>query len=390
MEVRKMKFILAVVVCLWVRKGITKTKIPPLIFYMLVGILLGPFGLNVFEGGVLAQSNTLRKLALAIILLRAGTSLEISSLKAMQAESILLSFVPALFEAFAITLSMLLLTEFSLIESLMLAFIISAVSPAVVIPAMIKLKDKNLGTNKNIPDIILGAASLDDIFVMTIFTIILNIYSGQSSSIAKTLLHVPLTVMGGIVIGSLLAFCLKHLRHFLKIPKLFILLSAFLLLWLETNLPISSYLAIIAFGLGINHFRVIESLELKNYLNTIWAVGEIVLFMLLGASINLESLHLIRFSSLFLIIFGLVFRMIGVTLSLLGSHLNRKEKVFIMIANTPKATVQAALAGIPLSYGVAKGEHILALASFSIVLTAPLAAYFIDHSSQKLLSSESI
>lgn len=369
-----------------------KLRLPSLIGMIFAGILLGPHMLNLIDNSVLAISSDLRKIALIVILIRAGLSLDISDLKKVGRPAILLSFIPATLEIIAITFLAPILFGLSFIESLILASVIAAVSPAVVVPRMINLIDKGYGKKHAIPSMVMAGASVDDIYVIVLFTSFLDMYKGGSFHV-QNLIKVPFSIATGVIFGLIIGYILTiffkkvHMRDTLKV--LIIFSVSFLIMSFEPNInsiiPFSGLLAIMSLGISILKNYEKLALRLKNKFSKIWVFAEIVLFVLVGVAVNITVLKDASIYGIIIIFIALIFRLIGVFLSTIGTHLTSKEKLFTAFSYMPKATVQAAIGSIPLAEGVKNGNIILALAVLSILITAPLGAALIDNSYKKLL-----
>lgn len=374
----------------------TKIKMPGLLGMLILGIIIGPKGLNWIQPELLSISGDFRKIALIVILLRAGFGISKEDLNRVGKTAIKLSCIPGLVEGFFIAFASVKFLGFSFIQGGMLGFIIAAVSPAVVVPQMISFMEKGLGTNKGIPTLILAGASIDDVFAITIFSTFLGLYSGSEVNIGIKLLGIPISILLGIGLGAIIGFILikvfkkYHIRDTKKV--LLILGAAILLTSLETLLKskvdIAALLGVMTIG-----FIILEKLptvgkRLSIKLNKLWVFAEILLFVLVGAQVDVVVALNAGVLGILVILIGLVGRSIGVILSLLGTDLTWKERLFCVIAYVPKATVQAAIGGIPLSMGVASGDVILAIAVLSIIITAPLGAIGISTSSKRLLTVE--
>lgn len=370
-----------------------KLKLPSLIGMILSGILIGPYVFDLIDEKVLAMSADLRTIALIIILTRAGLTLNLDDLKKAGIRSILMSFIPATFEILAITIFGHLIFKISLLEAALLGSVLAAVSPAVVVPRMIKIIEKGYGNNKAVGQMILAAASIDDIYVIVIFTSILSLFTGSVNNSYISFLNIPISIILGIIIGYIIGIGISKLFKQIKLEKLekslFILATSMLIYYLELkiNSPIkySSLIAIMAMGMSINmnDEKLKEDIS-KNY-NNFWSIFEIFLFSLVGASINIVYAKNMWMIAIIIISLGLVFRMLGVFVSLLSSNLNKEERIFSMLAYLPKATVQAAIGGVALSYALEVGDLILSVAVVSILYTAPLGAFLIDKTYKKLL-----
>lgn len=356
---------------------------------LLTGIILGPYVLNMLDPNILAISGDLRKIALIIILTRAGLGLDLSALRKLGRPAILMCFLPATFELLGVLLLAPTLLDSSPLESLILGSVLAAVSPAVVVPRMVKLMDEGC---KGIPDLILAGASVDDVYVIVLFSTFIGMAQGQGANI-MSFVNIPISIFLGILIGLLLgyvlAFFFKNI-HIRDTSKVLIILSISLLLvvledFLTTSITFSSLIAIMFIGVGLKRNREVVAKRLSIKYGKLWVGAEVFLFVLVGATVNINYLSHVGFKALLLIILALIFRMFGVFVCLLKTKLNKKEKLFAMIAYTPKATVQAAIGGIPLSLGLACGDTVLTVAVLAIILTAPLGAFAIDLSYKKLL-----
>ena len=366
-----------------------KLKLPSLLGMLLTGIILGPYVLNILDPNILAISGDLRKIALIIILTRAGLGLDLSALRKLGRPAILMCFLPATFELLAVLLLAPTLLDLSPLESLILGSVLAAVSPAVVVPRMVKLMDEGY---KGIPDLILAGASVDDVYVIVLFSTFIGMAQGQGANI-MSFINIPISIFLGILIGLLLgyvlAFFFKNI-HIRDTSKVLIILSISLLLVvledsLTTSITFSSLISIMFIGVGLKKNREIVAKRLSIKYGKLWVGAEVFLFVLVGATVNINYLTHVGFKALLLIILALIFRMFGVFVCLLKTKLNKKEKLFAMLAYTPKATVQAAIGGIPLSLGLACGDIVLTVAVLAIILTAPLGAFAIDLTYKKLL-----
>lgn len=364
-----------------------KVKLPSLLGMLLTGIVLGPYVLNLIDSSILNISAELRKIALIIILTRAGLGLDISGLKKIGRPAVLMCFVPASFELVGMLLLAPRLLGMSLMEAAVMGAVLAAVSPAVVVPRMVKLMEEGYGTKKGIPQLILAGASVDDVYVIVLFTTFTGMMQGEGVSVLS-FVNIPVSIILGIIIGLGIGFVLaKYFEkvHIRDTSKVLIILSlSFLLVVAEdhltTAITFSALIAIMFLGVGLQRFREPVAKRLSAKYSKLWVAAEVFLFVLVGATVNIEYLGKVGVPALLVIVGALLFRMLGVFFCLLGTDLKPKEKLFTMMAYTPKATVQAAIGGIPLAMGFACGETVLA-----IVLTAPLGAFAIDLSYQKLL-----
>lgn len=369
-----------------------KVKLPSLLGMLLTGIVLGPYVLNLIDSSILNISAELRKIALIIILTRAGLGLDISGLKKIGRPAVLMCFVPASFELVGMLLLAPRLLGMSLMEAAVMGAVLAAVSPAVVVPRMVKLMEEGYGTKKGIPQLILAGASVDDVYVIVLFTTFTGMMQGEGVSVLS-FVNIPVSILLGIGIGIGIGFVLaKYFEkvHIRDTSKVLIILSlSFLLVVAEdhltTAITFSALIAIMFLGVGLRRFREPVAKRLSAKYSKLWVAAEVFLFVLVGATVNIEYLGKVGVPALLVIVGALLFRMLGVFFCLLGTDLKPKEKLFTMMAYTPKATVQAAIGGIPLAMGFACGETVLAVAVLAIVLTAPLGAFAIDLSYQKLL-----
>jgi NhaP-type Na+/H+ or K+/H+ antiporter len=371
----------------------TKIKLPGLLGMIIIGILIGPYGFNLLSEEILKVSADFRKIALIIILLRAGFGISKEDLKKVGAPAIRLSCIPGLFEGFAIAYSSMKIFGFNFIQGGILGFIIAAVSPAVIVPSMLDFMEKGLGERKGIPTLILAGASIDDVFAITIFSTFLGIYNGSQVNIGIRMLSIPISIILGMSVGVIIGIFLVKLfkKYSIRDTKkvLYIIGAGIFLTALEdlikSKIEIAGLLGVMTIG-----FIILESIphtgkRIGVKLNKIWVFAEILLFVLVGAEVNVGLALNAGTKGILLIGIGLVARSIGVSLSLLNTNLNMKERLFCIIAYIPKATVQAAIGAIPLSLGVESGDLILSIAVLSIVLTAPIGAIGIGLSGEKLL-----
>lgn len=372
-----------------------KIKLPGFLGMLATGIVLGPYVLNVIDGSILSISSDIRKIALVIILTRAGLSLDVFGLKKIGRSAIMMCFLPASFELVGMICLAPKLLGISVIKAAIMGAVLAEVSPAVVVPRMVKLMEEGYGTQKNIPQLILAGASVDDVYVIVLFTTFLGMIQGDGISVIR-FVNIPVSIVLGIVIGVfagwLLAYLFKnvHMRDTIKI--LIILSISFGLVDVENqmNTPItfSALIAIMFIGVSLQQYRKEVSIRLTAKYNKLWVAAEVFLFVLVGATVNINYLGNVEIKALFVIVGVLIFRMIGVLVCLLGTDLNGKERLFTMIAYTPKATVQAAIGGIPLSMGLKCGDIVLTVAVLAIIITAPLGAFAIDNTYRKLLKEE--
>lgn len=370
-----------------------KIKLPSLLGMLITGIVLGPYGLNLLDGSILGISADLRKIALIIILTRAGLGLDISGLKKIGRPAVLMCFLPASFELIGMILLAPKLMGLTTLEAAIMGAVLAAVSPAVVVPRMVKLMDEGYGVKEGIPQLILAGASVDDVYVIVLFSTFVGMMQGEGASVLK-FVNIPISIFLGIAIGLVLGVLLAHYFkkvHIRDTSKLLIILSiSFLLVVLEdkltTAITFSSLIAIMFIGVGLQKRREVVAKRLSAKYGKLWVAAEVFLFVLVGATVNISYLGKVGAKALLVIVGALVFRMLGVFVCLLGTSLKRKERLFAMLAYTPKATVQAAIGGIPLALGFACGDTVLTVAVLAIVITAPLGAFAIDLSYKKWLS----
>lgn len=370
-----------------------KIKLPSLLGMLITGIVLGPYVLNVLDIKLLGISADLRKIALIIILTRAGLGLDLTSLKKIGRPAVLMCFVPATFELAGMLLLAPRLMGMSLLEAAVMGAVLAAVSPAVVVPRMVKLMEEGYGVKEGIPQLILAGASVDDVYVIVLFSTFSGMMQGEGASVIR-FVNIPVSIILGMIIGLtigvLLAFYFQkvHIRDTAKV--LIILGISFLLAAAEDSLttPVtfSALIAIMFIGVGLQRKREAVAKRLAVKYGKLWVAAEVLLFVLVGATVNIGYLGRVGVRALLMIACALLFRMAGVWVCLLGTGLKTGEKAFTMLAYTPKATVQAAIGGIPLALGFACGDTVLTVAVLAIVLTAPLGAFAIDLSYRKLLT----
>ena len=374
-----------------------KFKLPKLLGMLITGIILGPYVLNLIDGNVLDISADLRKFALIIILVRAGFNLNLKDLKQVGRPALLLSFVPASVEIIGMVILAPLLLGISYLDAAIMGTVVAAVSPAVVVPRMLNYIDAGYGEDKNIPQMIMAAASVDDIFVIILFTALTNLAQTSTFSLLQ-FLSIPTSivfgVLGGILIGKILSKFFEKIKME-NINKVIIILStAFLLVTLEDLMSgaigFSGLLAIMAMSATLSQNRPEESIQVAGTFSSLWVGAEVLLFVLVGASVNIGYAFSAGFITVVLVVGVVLFRVIGILLSLVKTKLNSKERLFTVFSFLPKATVQAAIGGLPLAMGLASGEIILTVAVVSIIVTAPIGAMLIDHTGKKLLNKVKI
>lgn len=364
-----------------------KIRLPGLLGMIFTGILLGPYCLGLIDSSLLNISSELRKIALIIILMRAGLNLDLSDLKRVGRPAILMCFVPACFEMVGMILLAPKLLGISLLDAAIMGSVVAAVSPAVIVPKMLQLMDEGYGTKESIPQLILAGASVDDVFVIVMFTAFLGLAQGES-------VNIPLSILTGIICGALLGkgfaifFKKNHMRDTVKI--LILLSVAFILATLEDALPIpfSGLIAIMFMGIFLQRNHLVASKRLSVKFNKLWVGAEVLLFVLVGACVNISYALKAGVMAILLIFGVLLFRMLGVFICLFKTSLAKSERLFCMIAYCPKATVQAAIGSVPLAAGLGCGQIVLTVAVLSILITAPLGAFLIEHTYKKCLKKE--
>lgn len=374
-------------------KGIfQKIRLPGLLGMLLAGMVLGPFVLDLIAPSILGISGDLRKIALIVILVRAGLAIDLKDLKKIGRPAILMCFLPATFEIAGIMLLAPKMLGITLLEAAILGAVLGAVSPAVIVPRMLHLMESGRGQEHRVPQLIMAGASVDDIFCITVFTALMGLQSSQSVDLAATAFRLPLSILLGLAVGVLFGWLLVrlfkavHLRDTVKV--LIILGIAFGLVGFEDTLsrfvPYSGTLAVMALGGTILKAYDLLARRITGKFGKIWVAAELLLFVLVGAAVDISHAARAGFAVLAVIIGALLLRSAGVLLSLAGSRLTRHERLFCVVAYLPKATVQAAIGAVPLAAGLAAGNTILAAAVLAILLTAPLGAMGIDWLSAKL------
>ncbi len=373
-----------------------KIKLPKLVWYIILGILIGPSVLNIVDDTLINISSFLRQIALVIILTRSGLSLDINNLKKIGRPAILMCFLPACFEIVGVTIFAPMFLGISYLEALLLGSVLAAVSPAVVVPRMIKLITEGYGKEHNVPELIMAGASCDDIFVIVLFYSFKNLVATSNFDV-WTISQIPLSIISGIALGILTGLFMALIINKLKMNKItnviFMLGISFGMLALETVLMpyfrISSLLAIIVMSIIINILKKEESKEIQKTYNSLWSCFEILLFTLVGIATSINYAFSEEGAILVgVVLIALIFRSIGVIVCLIATRFNKKEKLFIIFSYLPKATVQASIGAIALSEGLNCGTVILTGAVISILITAPLGAILMDRTYNKLLSNE--
>lgn len=373
-----------------------RLHLPPLVGMIAAGILLGPACLNLLSPSLLSISADLRQLALIIILTRAGLSLDLAALKRVGRPAILMCFVPACFEIAGMVLLAPPLLGVSLLDAAIMGAVVGAVSPAVIVPRMLKITEEGYGTAKGLPQLVLAGASVDDVFVIVMFTLFTGLASGEAVS-PLSLAGVPVSILLGAAVGLGLGVALAaffkafHMRDSVKVV---ILLSlAFLLVAAQDALggliPFSGLLAVMGMGLGLQRRRGEAALRLSSKFSKLWVAAEVALFVLVGAAVDLKYAAAAGVGAVLAVLGALCFRSLGVAVCVAGSGFSGKEKLFCILSYLPKATVQAAIGGVPLAMGLACGQVVLTVAVIAILVTAPLGAAAIDLSYRRLLSKDS-
>lgn len=371
-----------------------RLKLPSLVGMLIAGMILGPYALNLLSDSLLNISADLRQLALIIILTRAGLSLDVDALKRVGRPAILMCFVPACFEILGMTLLAPALLGVSTLDAAIMGAVVGAVSPAVIVPRMIRLSEEGWGVDRGIPQLILAGASVDDVFVIVMFTAFTGLASGGTGLTAGAVLSIPASILTGVAAGLLLGWLLAqwfrrvHMRDSVKVV---ILLSlAFLLVAAEDALegifPFSGLLAVMGAGVGLQRWRSVVAQRLSLKFSKLWVAAEVALFVLVGAAVDLRYALSAGVMAILAVLGALCFRAVGVLVCVSGAHFSPKEKLFCVLSYLPKATVQAAIGGVPLAMGLGCGQIVLTVAVIAILVTAPLGALAIDRSYTKLLT----
>jgi NhaP-type Na+/H+ or K+/H+ antiporter len=374
-----------------------KIKLPKIIGMIFIGILIGPSVLNIINGSVLNISAELRQTALVIILTRAGLSLDLENLKKIGRPALLMCFVPAIFEIAVITLIAPPLLGVTIFEALLIGSVVAAVSPAIIIPRMLKLQEAGYGKNKNVPELIMAGASVDDIFVIVLFYAFLGLSSGNALNL-RTLVEIPVSIILGIIIGivvglgisrTLKKITVNEITQFLIVFAMSLALLGFET-FIQTHVKFSALISIITLGMVIFLDNKIVATILQKQYASLWVFFEIILFVLVGISVDLNYVLSAGFMPIVVILIALIGRTIGVYISLIFTNLNFKERLFIIISYIPKATVQASIGAIALTNGLSVGPLVLTIAVLSILITAPIGAILTDLSYKKLLQQPTL
>ncbi|WP_129598305.1 cation:proton antiporter [Anaerophilus nitritogenes] len=389
---------LIIILGLIFNKVFEKIKLPGLLGMLILGVIIGPFGFNLISKDILNISSDLRKIALIVILLRAGLGIERETLKKVGISAVKMSCIPGLCEGFAIMFVASYFLRISKIEAGMLGFIIAAVSPAVIVPQMLNFINERRGYDKGIPTLILAGASIDDVFAITLFSTFLGLYGGKNINVFSKIFEIPISILLGILLGIIVGMIIVFLfkKFYIRDTKKVLILIGIAILMtalediLRDIIPIASLLGVMTIGFVILEKSSNIGKRLSQKLNKIWVFAELLLFILVGAQVNIHVALHSGVIGLVIIFIGLIARSVGVFISVAGTNFKFKEKLFCMIAYVPKATVQAAIGALPLSVGVESGEIILAIAVLAIMITAPLGAVGVKLAGDKWLSVDTI
>ena len=372
-----------------------KLKLPRIIGILVTGIVLGPYVLDLLDPSILSISAELRKMALIIILLKAGLSLNLADLKRVGRPAVLMCFVPACFEIIGMVLLAPKFLGVSVADAAIMGAVVGAVSPAVIVPKMLKITEEGYGKDKSIPQLILAGASVDDVFVIVMFYAFLSLsQTGEVS--AMSFVSIPASILLGAAAGLLFGFACGQVFkrfHIRDTVKIIVLLSISLLFvafedTFQNKVPFSALIGVMCIGIAVQKVKPELSPRLSQRYNKLWVAAEIILFVLVGASVDLGYAMRFGLRAILLIFAVLLFRVTGVFVCLIKTKLSRMEKLFCMLAYLPKATVQAAIGGIPLSMGLSCGDAVLSVAVLAIIITAPLGAFLIDLTYKKLLNKD--
>lgn len=376
-----------------------KIKLPRIIGMLATGIVLGPYVLDLLDPSILSISSELRQMALIIILIKAGLSLDLADLKKVGRPAVLMSFVPACFEILAFVLFAPYILSVTRMEAAVMGSVLAAVSPAVVVPRMVQLIDMKYGLSKSIPQLILAGASCDDIFVIVLFSTFINMTQGGSANILD-FMSIPISIVLGVILGAVIGYLLSHFfetayahKHYVRnSTKVVIVLGvSFILLametWLKGIVSVSGLLAVMSMACTLKIKSIaFVSKRLAEKFGKLWIAAEVILFVLVGAAVDIRYTVTAGLAAVCMIMLALIFRGVGVSICLIKTKLNRKERLFCILAYLPKATVQAAIGSVPLAMGLACGRLVLSVAVLAILITAPLGAIGMDMTYKKLLS----
>lgn len=369
----------------------SKLHLPRIIGMLLAGVILGPHFLNLLDSSIIDISVDLRKIALIIIIVRAGLSLDITDLKKTGRPAVMLCFIPATFEMLAFVIFAPAIMGVTRLQAAILGAVMGAVSPAVTVPRLTKMIDDGYGVKKGIPQMLIAGASADDIYVIVLFTTLVGIEAGGSMD-AMSLLRIPLEIILGTLLGAVTGIILSvffkkvHMRDSLKIT--IIMALSMLMYWVEGLVPVSGLLAVMTTGIAVNMRRPDVSKRLSAKFSKLWVAAEIFLFVLVGSTVNIEYVTRAGIGMAVMLFIGLLFREAGTWLSILKTGLNKKEIAFCLISEIPKATVQAAIGGVPLAMGLSCGDTVLTMAVLAIVITAPIGAIGMDMTEHRLISKD--
>ena len=378
-----------------------RLKLPRIIGMLITGIILGPDVLDLLDPSILSISADLRQMALIIILLKAGLSLNLSDLKKVGRPAIMMACVPASCEILAFFLFAPYILGITRIEAAVMGAVLGAVSPAVVVPRMVQLMDSKYGTDKSIPQLIMAGASCDDIFVIVLFSTFVSMAQGGNVNIMD-FVNIPISIILGIVLGAIVGYILSlffetayaHKHYVRNSMKVIIVLGvSFLLMaietWLEGIVSVSGLLAVVSMACVIKvKSTTFVSKRLSEKFGKLWLAAEVILFVLVGAAVDIRYTLNAGIAAVLMIFIALIFRSVGVAICLLGTPITWKERIFCMIAYLPKATVQAAIGSVPLAMGLPCGQIVLSVAVLAILITAPLGALGIDLTYNQLLQKE--
>lgn len=384
---------LIILVGLFLGWAVSKVHLPRIIGMLLAGILLGPYFLNILDTSVANISGDLRRIALIIIIAKAGLSLDISDLKRIGRPAVMLCFVPATLELLAFVLFAPIVMGVTALQAAILGTVMGAVSPAVTVPRLTKMIDEGIGVKKGIPQMLIAGASADDIYVIVLFTTLVGLEAGGNMS-AISFIRIPEEILLGTLAGGVLGIILSvyfkkvHIRDSLKIT--IIMAFSMILYWIEGIVPVSGLLAVMTMGITLNMRLPAVSKRLSAKFGRLWVAAEIFLFVLVGATLNIGYVTKAGIGMVIMLFIGLLFREIGTLISVSGIGLNRKEILFCLISQLPKATVQAAIGGVPLAMGLSCGNAVLTMAVVSIVITAPLGAIGMDATMYRFIENDKI
>lgn len=372
-----------------------KLRMPALLGMLLTGIILGPYALDLLSPSLLSISIELRQIALVIILMRAGLALDLKDLQKVGRPAILMGFIPACLEITGMILIAPRLLGVTVLEAAIMGSVVAAVSPAIIVPKMLYLMEQKIGTRKSIPQMIMASGSVDDVFVIVMFTAFLTLATGESVS-AVSFTQIPISILTGLALGITVGWLLVkffkryHMRDSIKVIIMISLSFLFLAMekWLTDIIALSGLLSVMAMGATILKLYPILARRISPKFSKLWVAAEIILFVLVGATVDIKFATAAGIGAVVVIFIALMFRMTGVYICMIKTPLNKKERLFSMIAYVPKATVQAAIGSIPLAMGLPSGKIVLTVAVLAILITAPLGAFGIDISYKRLLTKD--